>query len=74
MFPNSADKPTNTSGLSKCAQKGIHVKPRRGDALLFYSLTPEGGKDESSLHASCPVVTGDKWSATKWIRQRTFEV
>jgi prolyl 4-hydroxylase len=48
-----------------CAQAGLAVKPRVGDALLFYSLTPDGGKDKLSLHAGCPVIKGEKWSATK---------
>jgi prolyl 4-hydroxylase len=28
------------------------------------SLT--GNVDESSMHASCPVIKGEKWTATKW--------
>ena len=34
---------------------------------MFYSLHPDGEKDKSSIHASCPTTKGDKWSATKWI-------
>jgi hypothetical protein len=33
--------------------------------LLLCSLTPDGKKDPSSLHGSCPTLKGDKWSATK---------
>jgi hypothetical protein len=25
-----------------------------------------GKEDESSMHASCPVIKGEKWTATKW--------
>jgi hypothetical protein len=25
-----------------------------------------GEDDESSMHASCPVIKGEKWTATKW--------
>uniref|UniRef100_M1AZV5 Prolyl 4-hydroxylase n=3 Tax=Solanum TaxID=4107 RepID=M1AZV5_SOLTU len=51
---------------SKCI--GLKVKPRRGDGLLFYSLLPNGTIDLTSLHGSCPVIRGEKWVATKWIR------
>jgi len=46
------------------------VKPRRGQALLFYDLMPDGEMDEQSLHGGCPVLKGEKWVATKWLRQK----
>lgn len=49
------------------------VKPAKGDALLFFSLHPDATTDTSSLHGSCPVIEGEKWSATKWIHVRSFE-
>ncbi|KAI3953216.1 hypothetical protein MKX01_042211 [Papaver californicum] len=49
---------------------GLKVKPRRGDGLLFYSLYPNGTIDQMSLHGSCPVIVGQKWVATKWIRDQ----
>lgn len=49
------------------------VKPKKGDALLFFSLYPNATIDVSSLHESCPVIEGEKWSATKWIHVRNFE-
>ncbi|KAL6185904.1 hypothetical protein ACLB2K_042026 [Fragaria x ananassa] len=49
------------------------VKPRRGDALLFFSLHPNAIPDENSLHAGCPVIDGEKWSATKWIHVDSFD-
>uniref|UniRef100_A0A0D6QZA4 procollagen-proline 4-dioxygenase n=1 Tax=Araucaria cunninghamii TaxID=56994 RepID=A0A0D6QZA4_ARACU len=59
--------------LSDCAKKGVAVKPKRGDALLFFSLTPGAITDSSSLHAGCPVIEGEKWSATKWIHVDSFD-
>ena len=54
--------------------RAIHiVKPRRGDALLFFSLHPNATPDTSSLHAGCPVIEGEKWSATKWIHVDSFD-
>ncbi|XP_022950497.1 probable prolyl 4-hydroxylase 9 [Cucurbita moschata] len=52
----------------KCT--GLKVKPRQGDGLLFYSVFPNGTIDPTSLHGSCPVVKGQKWVATKWIRDQ----
>jgi prolyl 4-hydroxylase len=67
------DALTDAGELSSCAADApLAVKPKKGDALLFYSLTPEGEPDGASLHASCPVEEGSKWSATRWIRLEAF--
>ena len=67
------DALTDAGLLSKCAADApLAVRPRKGDALLFYSLTPWGEPDGASLHASCPVEEGVKWSATRWIREGAF--
>ncbi|KAF8057290.1 Abcc2 [Scenedesmus sp. PABB004] len=71
VFPDSPDK-VSGPGWSECALRGLANKPRRGDALMFYSLTPDGKKDPLSLHASCPTTKGSKWSATKWIHVSPF--
>ncbi|CAI5467565.1 unnamed protein product [Closterium sp. Yama58-4] len=73
VFPNAQPKPAMDATASDCANRGLAVKPQKGDALLFYSLHPDGTTDQSSLHASCPVIRGEKWSATKWIHVRSFE-
>lgn len=49
------------------------VKPRKGDALLFFNLHPNASPDQSSLHGGCPVIKGEKWSATKWIHVASFD-
>lgn len=58
---------------SDCAKDGYAVKPRKGDALLFFSLHLDATTDSDSLHGSCPVIKGEKWSATKWIHVRSFD-
>ncbi|XP_059623987.1 probable prolyl 4-hydroxylase 9 isoform X1 [Cornus florida] len=69
MFPfeNGLNMDANYD-FRKCI--GLTVKPRRGDGLLFYSLFPNGTIDPTSLHGSCPVIKGEKWVATKWIRDQ----
>ena len=51
----------------------LAVKPRKGDALLFFSLHTDASPDDMSLHAGCPVIKGEKWSATKWIHVSSFD-
>ncbi|VVB15122.1 unnamed protein product [Arabis nemorensis] len=63
----------NNEDLSDCAKKGIAVKPKKGDALLFFNLHPDAIPDPMSLHGGCPVIEGEKWSATKWIHVDSFD-
>ncbi|KAK3424963.1 probable prolyl 4-hydroxylase 3 [Eucalyptus grandis] len=60
--------------LSECGKQGLAVKPKMGDALLFWSMRPEGTLDPSSLHGGCPVISGNKWSSTKWMHLREYKV
>jgi prolyl 4-hydroxylase len=48
------------------------VAPVKGDAILFYNILPDGQVDKMSLHASLPVLAGEKWAATKWMREREY--
>lgn len=54
----------STHGMSECASKmGIAIRPRKGDALLFWNSLPDPlMADRRSLHASCPTVRGEKWT------------
>ena len=68
VFPNVPVPPgqTRKAGFSECGMKGLAVKPVKGDAVAFWSLRPDGRLAPGSLHAGCPVLAGQKWSATKW--------
>jgi prolyl 4-hydroxylase len=50
----------------------IFITPRKGDAILFYNCTPDGVPDPRSLHGGAPVLSGEKWILTKWIREKPF--
>lgn len=50
----------------------LKVTPGQGDLLLFYNLFANGQPDPKTLHASLPVITGEKWVSTKWIRQQPY--
>eukprot|EP00877_Chromochloris_zofingiensis_P014720 jgi/Chrzof1/9501/Cz04g05150.t1 len=54
--------------------RGLSVKPRKGDAVLFWSMQPDGRLDPKSMHGGCPVVSGEKWCATKWIHIAPYAV
>ncbi|XP_076912020.1 putative prolyl 4-hydroxylase 7 [Bidens hawaiensis] len=75
VFPKSEMKESQLKNdeSSACAKSGYAVKPKKGDALLFFNLHPNGTTDRMSLHGSCPVIEGEKWLATKWIRVKSFE-
>ncbi|KAL5713968.1 procollagen-proline 4-dioxygenase [Ranunculus cassubicifolius] len=60
--------------LSECGKKGLSVKPKQGDALLFWSMRPDATLDPSSLHGGCPVISGNKWSSTKWLHVGEYKV
>ena len=50
----------------------LSVKPRKGSAVYFEYLNAAGQLDARCLHAGTPVARGDKWIATKWLRQRPY--
>jgi prolyl 4-hydroxylase len=51
---------------------GAAFVPRRGSALYFAYCDGLGRLDASSLHGGAPVAGGEKWIATKWVRQQTY--
>ncbi len=48
---------------------GLSIAPKKGKAILFYNVDDLGHIDEMSLHAGRPVVDGEKWIITRWLRQ-----
>ncbi|WP_311221718.1 MULTISPECIES: 2OG-Fe(II) oxygenase [unclassified Acidovorax] len=49
----------------------LEVAPRRGNAVFFSYDRPHPGT--RTLHGGAPVVAGEKWIATKWLREREFQ-
>ncbi|KAJ9525337.1 hypothetical protein QJQ45_003294 [Haematococcus lacustris] len=50
-----------------CDDGSFKYKPRQGDAVLFWGVTPDQTIDPRSLHGGCPVVSGEKWATLEWI-------
>ena len=52
-------------------RRGLLVRPRKGDALLFYSQTPDGSLDGRTRHGACPVHGSKaKAAANLWLWNR----
>ena len=51
---------------------GLDILPRRGQALYFSYLNTLGQTDSKTLHGGAPVNSGEKWIATKWLRQDKY--
>jgi prolyl 4-hydroxylase len=49
---------------------GLSFAPRRGSALFFSYPVPD--PSSKSLHGGAPVQAGEKWVATKWLREGVF--
>jgi len=48
------------------------VLPRRGSAVYFACTSVTGQTDARTLHGGSPVRAGEKWIATKWLRQHRY--
>lgn len=49
----------------------LQVAPKRGNAVFFsYERAHPATR---TLHGGAPVLAGEKWIATKWLRERRFE-
>lgn len=49
----------------------LEVAPVRGNAVFFSYERPHPGT--RTLHGGAPVIEGEKWIATKWLREREFK-
>ncbi|MDO5289445.1 MAG: 2OG-Fe(II) oxygenase [Pseudomonadota bacterium] len=48
----------------------FEVAPKRGNAVFFSYERPH--PSTKTLHGGAPVIAGEKWIATKWLREREF--
>lgn len=57
-------------GGTSFPESRLVIQPRRGNAVFFSYAEPDPAT--LTLHGGAPVLTGHKWIATKWLRQREF--
>jgi prolyl 4-hydroxylase len=51
---------------------GLTVTAKKGSAVYFENVDLNGHVDTQTLHAGLPVLAGEKWIATKWLRERAL--
>lgn len=59
-------------GETSFPQAHQNITPIRGHAAYFEYANQHGQLDHASLHGSLPVLSGEKWVATKWVRSQRF--
>jgi len=59
-------------GATAFPRLGLEVAPVKGNAVYFAYRMADGRLDERTLHAGLPVASGEKWIATKWLRERPY--
>ena len=59
-------------GATVFPQLGLTVGPKKGAAVYFEYCNSRGQVDPQTLHGGLPVLRGEKWIATKWMRQRRY--
>jgi prolyl 4-hydroxylase len=59
-------------GTTDLPNIGLSVTAKKGSAVYFENIAPNGNPDNNTLHAGMPVLAGEKWIATKWLRERAL--
>jgi prolyl 4-hydroxylase len=57
-------------GATTFPDVGVDVAPIKGNAVFFSYDRPHAMT--RTLHGGAPVIEGEKWVATKWLREREF--
>ena len=53
-------------------EAGMSVAARQGGAVYFRYMNGQRQLDPLTLHGGAPVLAGDKWIMTKWMRERAY--
>jgi hypothetical protein len=57
-------------GGTTFSRSGIYIQPMDYSAVFFSYKGPDGRMDEGyTEHSGCPVIEGEKWIATFWMRE-----
>ncbi|VWX56993.1 Prolyl 4-hydroxylase [Burkholderiales bacterium 8X] len=58
-------------GATTFPDVGLEVAPKQGTGVFFTYDRPDSST--RTLHGGAPVLAGEKWVATKWLREREFK-
>lgn len=59
-------------GETAFPELGISLRGENGDLLLFRNTLSDGHIHPKAVHIGRPVIAGEKWLASRWIRQLPF--
>lgn len=59
-------------GETYFSELGVSYRGGLGDALMFQNIHDDGTANMLMRHAGMPLTEGNKWVASKWIRERKF--
>lgn len=69
MYLNDVEQ----GGETSFPEIGLSVAPKKGSAVYFEYFNSKGQLDTLTLHSGDPVKKGEKWIATKWMRQSQYK-
>ena len=55
-------------GETQFLELGRSYRGRKGNALFFWNVEPDGSPDRRLLHAGLPPTRGEKWMLSQWVR------
>jgi prolyl 4-hydroxylase len=68
MYLNNVEQ----GGETFFPELGLKLVPRQGSAAYFAYFNSFGQVDPATLHSGAPIIAGEKWIATKWMRQNKY--
>jgi prolyl 4-hydroxylase len=60
-------------GQTEFSALGKRWKGRKGSALFFWNVQPDGVPDRRTVHAGLPPTRGEKWLLSQWMRARPVQ-
>jgi len=59
-------------GETSFPKLGLSIAPRKGNAVYFEYFYQDAALNELTLHSGEPVIHGEKWIATQWVRRQAY--